>query len=46
MKSIIVIHRSRIVGDSGRFTKKVLELTKNPLRFNDMVILAVAEKYR
>lgn len=46
VKSIIDSQRSRIAGDSGGFTKRALELTKNPTRFNDMVILAVAEKYR
>lgn len=45
VKSIIDSQRSRIVGDNGGFTKRALELTKNPARFNDMVILAVAEKY-
>ena len=45
VRSIIDSRRSRIVGDNGVFVKKALELVKNPSRFNDMVILAVAEKY-
>ena len=45
VRSIIDSRRSVIVGDNGRFTKRALELTDRPGRFNDMVILAVAEKY-
>ena len=45
VESVVNSQRSRIVGDNGRFTKRALELTENPSRFSDMVILAVAEKY-
>lgn len=45
VRSIIDSHRNIIVGDNGRFTKRALELMDRPGRFNDMVILAVAEKY-
>ena len=45
VRSIIDSRRSKIVGDAGEFTRRALELTSNPSRFNDMVILAVAEKY-
>ena len=34
-----------MVGDSGKYTKRALELTKNPERFNDMVILATAQDF-
>ena len=45
IRSIIDSRRSVIVGDTGKFTKRALELTDKPGRFSDMVILAVAEKY-
>ncbi len=45
IRSIIDSRRCMIVGDNGKFTKRAVELTDKPGRFNDMVILAVAEKY-
>ncbi len=45
ISSILESPRSKIVGDDGRYTRRALEMTKNPKRFNDMVILAVSEKF-
>ncbi len=44
--SILNSPRTRVIGDGGKYTKRALELTKNPRRFNDMVILATAEEFK
>ncbi|WP_456396019.1 PIN domain-containing protein [Thermococcus sp.] len=46
ISSILNNQRTRIIGDRGKHTKRALELTKNPKRFNDMIILATAEDFR
>ncbi|WP_297070327.1 PIN domain-containing protein [Thermococcus sp.] len=43
ISSILNSPRTKVVGDQGKYTKRALKLTKNPKRFNDMVILATAE---
>jgi len=45
ISSILKSPRTKVVGDSGKYTKRALELTKNPERFNDMVILATAQDF-
>ncbi|NJE46765.1 PIN domain-containing protein [Thermococcus sp. GR7] len=37
--------RTKVIGDSGKYTNRALQLTKNPKRFNDMIILATAEEF-
>jgi predicted nucleic acid-binding protein len=39
--------RCKVVGDDGKFLKRALELCRSlsPSRFNDMLIVAIAEKY-
>ena len=39
--------RCKVVGDDGKFSKRALELCRSlsPSRFNDMLIVATAEKY-
>ncbi|CAB49040.1 PIN domain-containing protein [Pyrococcus abyssi] len=46
ISSILNSPRTRVIGDNGRYTKRALELTKNPRRFNDMIILATAEQFK
>ncbi|WP_297521676.1 PIN domain-containing protein [Thermococcus sp.] len=46
VSSILKGPRTKIIGDGGKYTKRALELTKNPKRFNDMVILATAEDFK
>jgi len=40
--------RCKVIGDNGEFLRRALELNRDlsPTRFNDMIILAVAEKYK
>jgi len=45
ISSILRSPRTKVVGDGGKYTKRALELTKNPKRFNDMVILATAQDF-
>jgi len=45
ISSILKSPRTKVVGDSGKYTERALELTKNPKRFNDMVILATAQDF-
>ncbi len=45
ISSILESPRTKVVGDSGKYTKRALELAKNPKRFNDMVILATAQEF-
>jgi len=45
ISSILRSPRTKVVGDGGKYTKRALELTKNPERFNDMVILATAQDF-
>ncbi len=46
VSSILNSPRTKVVGDNGKYIKRALELTKNPKRFNDMVILASAEDFK
>jgi len=46
VSSILNSPRAKVIGDSGKYTKRALELTKNPKRFNDMIILATAEDFK
>ena len=46
VSSILKGPRTKVIGDSGKYTKRALELTKNPKRFNDMLILATAEDFK
>lgn len=46
ISSILNSARTKVIGDNGKYTKRALELTKNPKRFNDMVILATAEDFK
>ncbi|WP_297090577.1 PIN domain-containing protein [Thermococcus sp.] len=46
VSSILKSPRTKVIGDGGKYTKRALELTKNPKRFNDMVILAMAEDFK
>jgi len=46
ISSILSSPRTKVIGDPGKYTKRALELTKNPKRFNDMVILATAEDFK
>ncbi|NJE11424.1 PIN domain-containing protein [Thermococcus sp. MAR1] len=46
ISSILNSPRTKVIGDGGKYTKRALELTKNPKRFNDMVILATAEDFK
>ncbi len=46
VSSILKSPRTKVIGDGGKYTKRALELTKNPKRFNDMVILATAEDFK
>jgi hypothetical protein len=45
--SILNSPRSRIIGDNGKYTRRALEFVRevSPKRFNDMIILAVAEEH-
>jgi len=45
VSSILSSPRTKIVGDGGKYTKRALDMTKNPKRFNDMVILATAQDF-
>ncbi len=46
VSSILNSPRAKVIGDNGKYTKRALELAKNPKRFNDMVILATAEDFK
>ncbi len=46
VSSILNSPRAKVIGDGGKYTKRALELAKNPKRFNDMVILATAEDFK
>ncbi|NJE02482.1 PIN domain-containing protein [Thermococcus sp. JdF3] len=46
ISSILNSPRTKVIGDGGKYTKRAVELTENPKRFNDMVILATAEDFK
>ncbi|ASJ00029.1 PIN domain-containing protein [Thermococcus gorgonarius] len=46
VSSILNSPRTKVICDNGKYTKRALELTKNPRHFNDMVILATAEDFK
>ena len=46
VSSILQSPRTKVIGDNGKYIKRALELTKNPKRFNDMLILATAEDFK
>ncbi|AHL22867.1 MULTISPECIES: PIN domain-containing protein [Thermococcus] len=45
ISAVLSSPRTKVVGDNGKYTKEALKLTKNPKRFNDMVILATAKDF-
>ena len=45
ISAVLSSPRTKVVGDSGKYTREALKLTKNPKRFNDMVILATAKDF-
>ncbi|QDA32072.1 PIN domain-containing protein [Thermococcus indicus] len=46
ISSILNSPRTKVICDGGKYTKRALELTRNPKRFNDMIILATAEDFK